>query len=360
MNRSASHMSSVEIPRIILTIATCTTRSISQTPVSSQYFSPRQQEKHTMSKLPPVEKLSLAVRKNLRDEWEQKKEGLEKQLSDILTVPWTVDLDPKQIYAYADDGYAKDSLGACITAYIEGAIWKLKYFVERFGDEGVKELNAICHKHSMGLDVDETSRFSYCGVDVLDGQLRLLFEPKCLGTNIDYCLDEAVLEKALNEAPAAEGSDSKLSYSARADIRREYEPKIGDIQKKVAELLANPDIKLNPNFDALYASLLAESKVKKTELREDWQKSIGYLAREYFDGLVSQLNWQKFEDDEMLQEGFKEVVDKNEIALRIVDKLKDSSYCEAVVEDGILWLQCKPTTWGTNISYAAEKLVDKL
>lgn len=84
------------------------------------------------------------------------------------------------------------------------------------------------------------------------------------------------------------------------------------------------------------------------------------MAREYFDGFVSQLNWQKFEDDDMLQEGFKEAVDKNEVALRIVDKLQQGSYCEAVVEDGILWLQSTPTRWGTNISNAAENLVDKL
>jgi len=313
-----------------------------------------------MSKLPPVEKLSLAVRKNLRDEYEQKKEEFEKQLSEALGTTWTIDIDPKQVYAYAGDGYVKDSLGACIASYVDGAIYSLKNFKDRYGDEGVKELNDICHKHSLGLDLDEAKRFSYCGADVLDGQLRLLFEPDCLGTNISYCLEDATLEDALNSAPAAEGSESKLSYSARTDIRREYDAKIGDIHKKVADILANPDIKLNPNFDGVYESLLAESKVKKTELRKDWQKSIGSMAREYFDGFVSQLNWQKFEDDDLLQEGFKEAVDKNEVALRIVDKLQKGSYNEAVVEDGILWLQCTPTNWGTNISDCANNLVDKL
>ena len=38
----------------------------------------------------------------------------EKQLSDVLTVPWTVDVNPNQLYAYAADGYAKESLGSCI------------------------------------------------------------------------------------------------------------------------------------------------------------------------------------------------------------------------------------------------------
>lgn len=52
----------------------------------------------------------------VRDEYEQKKEELEKQLSGVLGTTWTVDIDPKQVYAYAGDGYAKDSLGACITS----------------------------------------------------------------------------------------------------------------------------------------------------------------------------------------------------------------------------------------------------
>jgi hypothetical protein len=52
----------------------------------------------------------------VRDEWDNKKADIEDQLSEVLTVPWTVDVNPNQIYAYAGDGYAKESLGSCIAA----------------------------------------------------------------------------------------------------------------------------------------------------------------------------------------------------------------------------------------------------
>ncbi|KAJ8119759.1 hypothetical protein O1611_g10538 [Lasiodiplodia mahajangana] len=66
------------------------------------------------TKLPPVEKLPLALRKSVRDAWDAKKEGLEAKLSETLGVAWTVDVNPNQIYAYAKDGYAKENLGGCI------------------------------------------------------------------------------------------------------------------------------------------------------------------------------------------------------------------------------------------------------
>lgn len=52
----------------------------------------------------------------MRDEWEAKKPELEKKISDILGVAWTIDINPNQIYAYADDGYAKESPGAMLAS----------------------------------------------------------------------------------------------------------------------------------------------------------------------------------------------------------------------------------------------------
>ncbi|ORY60916.1 uncharacterized protein BCR38DRAFT_349199 [Pseudomassariella vexata] len=313
-----------------------------------------------MTRLPPVEKLSLAVRKNVRDEWDNKKPDIEKELSDVLTVPWTVDVNPNQIYAYAGEGYARDSLGGCIAAYINGAIYQLKEFSRTYSESGLKELNAICPTHTVTMDVDESKRFNYGGVDVHEGSLRILFAPGNLGTNVDYALERSTLLKALNDAPAPEGSSEPMSYAARTGIRQDFDPKIKEIQAKVGELLAKPDIKLNPNFEDTFEKLKKESKVKKTELREDWESYLGSYAISYFEGIVSQLQWQKFEDDDMLQEGFHEAVDKGEIAYRIVDKLKYGSYCECEVDEGVLYLQSMAKTWGSNATYAADKLVDKL
>ncbi|KAJ2994762.1 hypothetical protein NUW58_g1470 [Xylaria curta] len=277
-----------------------------------------------MSKLPPVEKLSLGIRKSVRDDWDAKKEGIETKISEILGVAWTIEVDPKQIYAYSDSSsFAKENLGACLHDYFDSASRRLADFKETYGEDGVQELNTICHAHVMTMDLDEQKRFTYCGADVVDGQLRLLFAPNNLGVNIASCLDQPFLMDALNNAPAPEGT--QMSYTARTGIRQGYDPKIEEIRARVAELVAKPDIKLNPNFEENFAKLLEESKVKKTGLGKDWQEYFGDWTRRYFAGLVSQLEWQKFEDDELLQEGFNDVIDKGEIVFRVVDKLKSGS-----------------------------------
>ena len=107
--------------------------------------------------------------------------------------------------------------------------------------------------------------------------------------------------------------------------------------------MARPDIKLNPNFENTYAKLLEASKDGKTELREDWASTIGVFTRMYFEGLATQLKWQKFNEDELLQEGFNEEVGKGEIAFRVVDALQKGTYSEAVFEDGVLYLQVSAT-----------------
>ena len=212
------------------------------------------------------------------------------------------------------------------------------------------------------MDLEETSppRFSYGGCDVLDGKLRILFVEKNLGTNIDYCCQEETLFKALNAAP----SDRSLSFSARTGIRSDYDPKIAEIQHSIAELLgkADEEVKLSPNFEDTFSKLsdLAADKKKRSSLREDWQVYLGLFTLKYFEGLAYQMKHLKVGEDEMVQEGFLEAVSRNEIAFRIVEKLKYDSYCEVVIEDGVLYLQCKPETWGTNIDNVASKLIDQL
>ncbi|KAI0969034.1 hypothetical protein F4678DRAFT_463787 [Xylaria arbuscula] len=310
--------------------------------------------------LPPVEKLPLALRKSVRDDWDAKKGDLQAKYTELLGTEWTIDVNPNQVYAYATEerSYAKENLGNLLFDYFDGAYRRLEEFENYYKEDGVKELNEIAHAHVVTLDVDEQNRFSSAGSDIVEGKLRLLFNPKSLGSNIPYCLDRGILTKALNDAPGPEGAP--LSFAARTSIRLNYDPKIEEIRARVAELVNKPDIKFNPNFDENFAKLLAESKVKKTDLSKDWEDNFGYSIASYFSGLVSQLEWQKFEDDELLQEGFNDVIDKGEVVLRIVDKLQKSSYCEVAIENGVLYIQATPKSWASNITYAAEKLLDLL
>ncbi|KAH6854088.1 hypothetical protein B0I37DRAFT_349453 [Chaetomium sp. MPI-CAGE-AT-0009] len=313
-----------------------------------------------MTRLPPAEKLSLALRKNVRDEWENNKADLEKQLSDILGTAWTIEVNPLAIWPYHNDGYAKESLGDCIKAYFEGALYQLKYLTEKHGSEFKNELNAICSAHVLTLDVEETNppRFSYGGCDVQDGQLRILFAESSLGSNINDCCQEDTLTAALNAAP----SDVPLSFAVRTAIRADYDPKIGEVRAQIAALLGKPAeaVTLNANFEGSFAALEAARQGGNRDVREDWQANLAAFTLQYFEGLAYQMKAMQVGEDEMVREGLLEAVSTNEYAFRIVDKLKYETYCECDIVDGVLYLQCTPGYFGTNVNDAAAKLMDRL
>ncbi len=225
-------------------------------------------------------------------------------------------------------------------SYVEGAIGKLQYFETYHGAEGVAEINGICGAHVLAMDVDEAKRVSYCGCEVRDGgRLAIVFRDDKLGTNTADALDGQALLRALNEAPPAAGSTSRISYAARAGIRADYEPKIEAVRQQMADMLARPDFKLSPNFDEAFARLSEEKRRKGNSLGSDWETRIGPYTLSYFEGVASHMKSQQYDDDDMLQDGFNEAVDKAEVAFRIVDKLQYDSYCEVVVEDGVLYVQ---------------------
>jgi hypothetical protein len=218
---------------------------------------------------------------------------------------------------------------------------------KEFGEDGVQEVNEIIHAHTITIelneDIPESKAFAYCGADVKDGKLRLLFAATAFGSNADQCLNNERLLKALAAAPPATSADKAMSFAARTSISKDWEPKFAEDQAAFARIVENPKIKFVPNFEELYAKLKAESERKGTQLSSDWEENLGRNAYSYYNTLVSLLPGppEDFENDDMLKEGFNDAVESGEIVLRIVDKLNSGPYkwCESQVEGGVLYLQ---------------------
>ncbi|KKO97461.1 hypothetical protein THAR02_10440 [Trichoderma harzianum] len=290
-----------------------------------------------MSRLPPVEKFSLAVRKNIRDEWENKKGEYEQRLSGLLDAPWKIDINLHQVCAYAQDGYAKESPGSMIASYIDGVLYQLDRFIGKHGEEGKTELNTIASARTISMDLDEDKKFSYCGCKISPaGQLVILFREGYLGTNIDYACSLENLEGALNEAPsAAVTSHRPMSFVARAAIRSDWDTEVESIKAKLSKILKK-DIAVVPHFEQAFDKLSAAK-----DAPDVWERILGMYLKMYYEGLINYLEYQKFGEDDMLYEAFNEGVDKSTVVFRIVDKgeLKHSTYNECVIEDGTLILQ---------------------
>ncbi|KAF5139074.1 hypothetical protein E5D57_002863 [Metarhizium anisopliae] len=318
-----------------------------------------------MSRLPPVDKLPLAIRKDVRDNYESKKDELAKKISDVLGAEWTVDINPNQIYAYAKDGYAKESPGAMIAArdrtlrtnegtrYVEGVEWQLKDFVSKYGDAGKTEINTLVPAHVLTMDLDVDGKFTYCGCEVSEsGGLVILFGPDALGTNIDSAASEENLTKALN---AASAPGLPMSYVARRSVRDEYDAQIVPIQARINEQLGR-EITLRPGFEEAFEKLKAAA-----DADDHWEVNLGMYVREYFDALASWLEYNKAKDDEMVREGVNEAAERGEVLFRVVDDgVVKSGYNETVVEGGALYLQTVPGNFGTNIGQVADTLMDQL
>ncbi|KIW27785.1 uncharacterized protein PV07_07493 [Cladophialophora immunda] len=307
----------------------------------------------------PADKLPLAVRKNVRDEWESKKPEIEARISKALGEAWTVTTNPHLLYVYTDDESYKARIGDVIMWYMEPFCSNLESFVEKYGDDGKSELNALCPKHQVELapqDHDDHTKFTYGGLQIQDGVLRLLFAEGNLAVNVsDVSRD---FHEALKTAAAGGGSGSGTAFNinARQSVREGYDPEIGAVQKAIGELVGAPGIRLTPNFEANAAVLAAAG----AQVRDDWDKVLGRASLAYFDGLKYQLERAEFEGDDMLQDGFQEGVAKNEISLHVVGKLQKGHYHEVLVEDGVLVIQTTPEYFWTNTSDVGSEILEIL
>jgi hypothetical protein len=215
-------------------------------------------------------------------------------------------------------------------SYFDGFIYTLKNsFLEYHGDTGKEELNTVCPTHTVTLI--PSTKFSYCGCDVADGQLRLLFHPNKLATNINDVAQK--LADALSTAPQPEGAPS-LSYAARHSIKTDYTSQIIPVLTKAQTLLQNPKLEFQPGFDDLGKKLKSGKDV-----RDDWEANLGSFALQYYEGFVDVLEREKFGEDEMLREGLEEGVPKGVVKLKLVDVLKSGGYNEIVLDEGALSIQ---------------------
>ena len=255
----------------------------------------------------------------------------------------------------------------------------LKRYVDKHGAEGIEELNNVASTHTVVIGVTENPKINYCGTEITpDGVLRIVFKEGNLGVNVsDATQDIAGAVNAAGKAKAAAGGGSVLDFAAKSNISREWDAKVSDLQNEFQDMLGLPLITLSPEFENNAAKLAAyEAQYNKTHryasqrdsdaLRDDWLSRIGEFTYQYFESALKLMQDKGFGTDDMVQEGFKEAVEKNEISLQVIDgtlptgKGKGSSYNEASIDNGVLVLRTTPRNWTVNLSDATVYLIDLL
>jgi hypothetical protein len=257
-----------------------------------------------------------------------------------------INFNVNEVWAYADS--SSTEAGNNLVGYVEGFISALDSYLEKYGDDGKKHFNEAVTQSELTLAVNEIGDDAPAiDAEVKGGVFRILFSHTRFGLWQSY-LSESFL-KAIEGAPR-EG----FSLVAKHSIEEEYMPEAEDLTKEIADILAMPDVILDPNWDENYAIL-------NTKDDKSWQSTFGQATLAYFqEGLKAELENKGFKDDDMLQEGFAEAIPSKTIRVRAMKELKSGKTNEPVIEDGVLYLQANIDRWGSWASYVAEGLLELL
>lgn len=312
--------------------------------------------------VPPVEKLPLAARKDIRDEFDTKIEELTKTVSDLLKKPYKLEVNFNQFYAYAaassDADWVKRCPGAAATQYFTSFV----YYLKKFTDDGeytdaIETFNDLVSESRVSIEAgNSTVTYSACSVEA--GTFEINFNPTRPGVNVDYACSE--MEKSFDEALFAR-SPERLPMIAKRGIRDDYENKKEDLLRKFKEALLGADVKLVADYDAIWNQIVAGKKVNKDINPQDSARSLGSYIYSYFEGAASQFE-SKLEKDDMMVEGYTEAVSTGEIVIDVVPEgttLK-SSYGVIEIADGKLFIKVTPKNFGTNAYYIAQDIVSLL
>jgi len=300
--------------------------------------------------LPALEKLPLAVRKELRDGWEISRGDYETKISELLGKAYVINFNVNEIYPYASNSWSKDTPSKCFNGYMDGLIDGLNWYIDEYEDDGKTHFNDAVSKSEITLTVDmKGPDGQVCSADIKDGVFRILFRHDSLGYNQQSTRDYLV--SAVDSVPR-EG----LPVEVKNSIRSYYEPEADEIRSKIAEILNLPDVVIDPNFSAVFEAMKAGKPSSRT-----WQKDVGKVAVAYFkDGLIAQLEQQGFKGDDMLQEGLAEVLTEKTFKISVVDKLEKGSVNETLIKDGVCYLQTTPDNWWYNCNNMGVGIVNLL
>lgn len=243
-----------------------------------------------------------------------------------------------------------------LASYVEKTIGNLKTYIDKFGADGLEELNKVASAHVITMAEATDPAVTYSGCDIHEGTLRILFGKGNWGSNVDQCTNIDRLPIAVNKAGAA---TSALDFDTRRGIKEDYDTKIGALKTRFETTLAIQGLVLDPNFEANYAKLSAAAAAG-TSLPRDWQKRLGGHAHLYFENLAKSLEAEGFAQDDMLQEGLADVMDKSLVKLEVVDTVSNGSYNETVPEDGTLFIRVTPKYWSANVGNVGKGLVKLL
>ncbi|KAF3914318.1 hypothetical protein AA313_de0201977 [Arthrobotrys entomopaga] len=310
-------------------------------------------------------KLPLLTRKNIRDEFTNKKDALLDRIKEYTgeTYEFVVNFDELYPTVNQSETYQTESIGTIAYNAYEALADELKRMTDEGDNQVAKDFfNEVVSSRKINILVIDMES-GYSGCRVIDGVLELFYRKDNFGTNTSYIASE--LQKELDKS-FGQTHKGKLPLAARIGFQNDFLDKKKKLEDDIQEELLEEANRVTLVADPAKIWEVAVQEFDKLKKREQSDidmesisRNMGSAIYSYFDGFLSQVKY-KFKQDDLVVEAFMELCTAKEVRFELVPKADlKKSYNEAVFEDGAYIIRASPQTWYTNTSYACED-IDKL
>ncbi|OCK86190.1 hypothetical protein K432DRAFT_421226 [Lepidopterella palustris CBS 459.81] len=222
---------------------------------------------------------------------------------------WTIEINPNLIYAFTENGsYYQKNLGRAFTMYISNLVYGFQHCLNKNGEDGKSELNSEDFNHKVTLESDDTGHIDYCGCNIKNGNLRLLFQGESFMVNVGSLA--LLLDRTMNEASRATRGTREVAGTAPGAAQPANVPRMS--------------LKARQSVNQF------EKHSRRNERKLGEEGEVGSSAYYYFGSSVPVIRGNKFKGDGLWIEGFLEIVPE-EIILKVVDQV-DENYGIVLVD----------------------------
>ncbi|KAF3935479.1 hypothetical protein ABW20_dc0110651 [Dactylellina cionopaga] len=305
-------------------------------------------------------KLPLLTRKNIRDGFTNKLGDITSRIKEYTGEDYEIIVNFDNIWAKVDpnDAQLSNYLGSIAYNALEILAHRLQEMTGK--DDLAKDFfNQVVATRKIDVLVDDLES-GYTTSRVKDGVLELVYKTGFYGSNT---MDIANgLEKTLDKS-FGETNKGQLPGTAQQSFQRDFLLQKKDVEEKIKEEMLGTELTLVADPEEIWRVAVGEyDKLKKSEQSEinleHISHTMGSGIHSYFTCFLHQLE-TRFKQDDLMVEGFLDIVDQKQIIFKVVPKgglSANRKYNDAIYEDGSLVIRTTPQYWCTNTSDACNEI----
>jgi len=310
---------------------------------------------------PPATKLPLGIRKGVRDNFENELPNWKEKLIAYTAAPssFEIEADILQLFTYAKEGWQKQNFGDNLASFVTHFLSALQKYTNSGEDQdAVKSFGKAVGNYRITIEAD--SKVEYCGTDISDGTLRLIFHPDKFATNTfqlsyDHFLAQNI--DSINTRLYPTYVPLVMVRAARNEI-----PKIERTRKWFHELFGK-EIDINYDLRALYDTLMKNrDQIERLLYRDEGAicRALPGEVAHYLELAILKMKTLVFSEDELYRTEWLMAAPKG-VIFEVVEHLQTGApHNECIYQDGYFKLRTSAKSFGSYQGTIADGAVELL